>query len=50
MQLIVIISGCLYNEHFVVLTAVVEFVWLCVCYRPKNCEHNSARHVRNGVW
>jgi hypothetical protein len=33
MQLIVIISSYLYNEPFVVLTAVVEFVWLrmCVC-------------------
>jgi hypothetical protein len=34
-QLIVIISGYLYNDIFVVLTALVEFVWqivrACVC-------------------
>jgi hypothetical protein len=37
MQLIVIVSGYLYNEPFLVQTAVVDFVWLwnCVCVVQK---------------
>lgn len=48
MQPLAIISGYLFDELLMMLTHVVEFVWLCICACcPKNFRQNSQYYLRN---